>query len=120
MVKRIGSKSWRVEVGADGKVFSLAVRTEAGLEYEVLLGTVDSTPILTDLLSEIARVHQALPPRTFNAGAGPNHEKSVPLRPLDMRVERHHDVPVLTLDFGGTVLKIQIDPDTLRQQLSEF
>ena len=119
MVKRIGSTAWRVEVAADGRIFSLAVRTDAGREYEVLLGTVDSTPIITDLLSEVARVHRSLPPRTFDAGAGPNHPKSVPLRPLETRVESHAGTPVLALDFGGTILKIAIDPATLRQQLSE-
>ncbi|WP_281413501.1 hypothetical protein [Microvirga antarctica] len=41
MVKRIGSTGWRVEVAEDGNVFALGVRSEAGLEYEVLLGTVD-------------------------------------------------------------------------------
>jgi hypothetical protein len=119
LVKRIGSVAWRVEVGRDGKVFSLAVRNDAGREYEILLGTVDSTPIVTDLLSEVARVHGSLPPRTFAEGAGPNHPKSIPLRPLATRVERHEDTPVLVLDFGGTVLKIAIDPEELRQRLSE-
>ena len=119
MVKRIGSAAWRVEVANDGRVFSLAVRSDAGREYEILLGTVDSTPIVTDLLSEVANVHRSLPPRTFDAGAGPNHPKSLPLRPLATRVERHENAPVLVLDFGGTVLKVAIDPDELRQRLAE-
>ncbi|KAB0265350.1 hypothetical protein [Microvirga brassicacearum] len=120
LVKRIGSKAWRVTVAEDGRVFSLAIRTEAGLEYEVLLGTVDSTPILTDLLSEVARVYAALPPPAFSESAGPNHPKSVPLRPLGTRVERHDGAPVLALDFGGTVLKIAIDPMELQQGLSDL
>jgi hypothetical protein len=119
MVKRIGSTAWRIEVAADGRVFALAVRTEAGREYEVLLGTIDSTPIVTDLLSEMARVHRSLPPHRFDDGAGPNHPKSVALHPLDTRIEQHQGSPVLTLDFGGTILKIAIDPASLRQQLTE-
>jgi hypothetical protein len=119
LVKRIGSAAWRVEVAKDGRVFSLAVRSDAGREYEILLGTVDSTPIVTDLLSEVANVHRSLPPRTFAGGAGPNHPKSLPLRPLATRVERHENAPVLVLDFGGTVLKVAIDPEELRQRLAE-
>src|SRR5687768_1905829 len=118
MVKRIGSAAWRVEVAEDGKVFSLGVRSEAGLQYEVLLGSVDSTPIVTDLLSDMARVHRALPPRRFAPGSGPDHPHSVPLRPLDMRIERHDGLPVLLLDFGGTLLKVEIDPEALRRSLS--
>ena len=120
MVKRIGSTAWRVEVAADGRIFSLAVRTEAGREYEVLLGSVDSTPILTDLLSEMARVHQFLPPQTFASGAGPNHPKSVPLKPLATRIEAVDGAPVLALDFGGTVLKIAVDPVELQERLADF
>jgi hypothetical protein len=119
LVERIGSAAWRVEVAKDGRVFSLAVRSDKGREYEILLGTVDSTPIITDLLSEVARVHHSLPPQTFADGAGPNHPKSIPLRPIETRVERHEGSPVLAVDFGGTVLKIAIDPDELRQRLSD-
>lgn len=118
MVKRIGSMAWRVDVARDGQLFSLSVRNDAGREYEVLLGTVDSTPILTDLLSEMSRVHQDLPPRSFKAGDGPLHPKSVPLRPLNARITPQDGVPILTLDFGGTVLKVQVDPDALQKDLA--
>ncbi|MCB8823260.1 hypothetical protein [Microvirga rosea] len=120
MVKRIGSMAWRVEVGADGQLFSLGVRADTGREYEVLLGTVDSTPIVSDLLGEMARVHRALPPRVFAEGAGPHHPRSVPLQPLATRIEDHRGQPVLTLDFGGTVLKIQIDPASLQKDLAKY
>jgi hypothetical protein len=116
-VKRIGSTAWRVEVSGDGRLFSLGVRTEAGREYDVLFGTVDSTPILSDLLSEITRVHRSLPPRTFEPGAGPHHPKSQPVRPISSRVEEHDGGPVLVHDFGGTVLKVRIDTEQLRQSL---
>ncbi|QFU16746.1 hypothetical protein [Microvirga thermotolerans] len=118
MVKRIGSMAWRVEVSADGKLFALGVRADTGREYEVLLGTADSTPILTDLLNEMARVHRSLPPRTFAEGAGPNHPRSLPLQPLATRVEEHEGRPVLVHDFGGTVLKVSIDPDGLGRDLA--
>lgn len=118
MVKRIGSMAWRVDVAADGQLFSLSVRTDAGREYEVLLGTVDSTPILSDLLNEMARVHRTLPPRVFAEGAGPNHPRSVPLQPLSTRIEEQAGKPVLALDFGGTILKVQIDPAVLQQELA--
>ncbi|MGO4704411.1 hypothetical protein AB4072_01370 [Microvirga sp. 2MCAF38] len=120
MVKRIGSTAWRVEVSKDGKIFALGVRTEAGLEYEVLLGTADSTPILSDLLSEIARTHKDLPPVEFKDGAGPNHPKSVPLNPLSTRIESVAGNPVLVLDFGGTVLKVAMDPTDLQRALAEW
>jgi len=119
MVKRIGSMAWRVEVGADGQLFSFGVRTDTGREYEVLFGTVDSTPILTDLLNEMARVHRMLPPRVFSEGAGPHHPRSVPLQPLATRVEELGGKPVLALDFGGTVLKVEIDPTALQQDLAK-
>ena len=117
LVKRIGSTAWRVEVSDDGRLFSLGVRTEVGREYEVMLGTVDSTPILSDLLSEMTRVHRTLPPRTFEPGAGPHHPKSQPLHPMSSRVEHHNGVPIIVHDFGGTVLKVRIDPEELRQSL---
>ncbi|MGO4573641.1 hypothetical protein [Microvirga sp. 2TAF3] len=110
--------AWRVDVAADGNLFSLGVRNDAGREYEVLLGTVDSTPILSDLLSEMARVHRSLPPRTFAEGAGPRHPKSLPLQPLSTHIQQHDGVPVLVLDFGGTVLKVRIDPDELQRSLA--
>jgi|UPI000563944E hypothetical protein len=118
LVKRIGSTAWRVRVSDDGAIVALGVRADTGREYEVLLGTVDSTPIVTDLLNEMVRTHQGKPPRTFSAGAGPNHAKSVPVQPLSTRVEQGGEKPVLILDFGGTVLKVAIDPAQLRQALS--
>jgi hypothetical protein len=120
LAKRIGSTAWRIDVARDGKLFSLSVRTDTGREYEVLLGTVDSTPILSDLLNEMTRVHQNLPPRTFKEGAGPFHPKSQPVRPLSARVQDDYGMPILVLDFGGTVLKVQIDPSELQQSLSEL
>ncbi|MBZ6078766.1 hypothetical protein [Microvirga puerhi] len=120
MVKRIGSMAWRVEVGADGQLFALGVRTDTGREYEVLLGTADSTPILSDLLNEIARVHRGLPPRVFAPDAGPHHPRSVPLQPLATRIEDHGGQPVLALDFGGTILKVQIDPAALQRDLAAY
>jgi hypothetical protein len=119
VAKRIGSTAWRIDVSSDGKLFSLSVRNEMGREYEVLLGTVDSTPILSDLLSEMARVYRSLPAQTFGEGAGPNHPKSQPLKPLSTRIQHHDGVPVMIHDFGGTVLKVQIDPDEMRQALSD-
>ncbi|WP_112663004.1 hypothetical protein [Microvirga flavescens] len=120
MVKRIGSTAWRVEVSNDGNIFALGVRTELGREYEVLLGTVDSTPLLSDLLNGIARTHKALPPKQFSEGAGPNHFKSVPLTPLETRVEAVDGKPVLALDFGGAVLKVAIDPAELQNALAQW
>ncbi|MEE1610364.1 hypothetical protein [Microvirga sp. CF3016] len=118
MVKRIGSQAWRVQVSDDGAIVALGIRADTGREYEVLLGTVDSTPIVTDLLNEMVRTHRDKPPRTFAADAGPNHAKSVPVQPLSTRIEQGGDKPVLVLDFGGTVLKVAIDPAQLRQALS--
>jgi hypothetical protein len=118
VVKRIGSMAWRTEVAANGDLFSLSVRADTGREYEILLGTVDSTPILSDLLSEMARVHGSLPPRTFQEGAGPRHPKSRPLQPLHTTIQSHDGVPVMVLDFGGTVLKVRIDPAELQRGLS--
>ena len=118
MVKRIGSTAWRVQVSDDGAIVALGVRTDKGREYEVLLGTVDSTPIVTDLLNEMVRTHQGKPPRTFAPDAGPNHAKSGPVQPLSTRIEQGGERPVLVLDFGGTVLKVAIDPAQLQQALS--
>jgi hypothetical protein len=118
LVKRIGSKAWRVHVANDGAIVVLGIRTDTGKEYEILLGTVDTTPILTDLLSDMVRAHQDKPPRTFAADAGPNHEKSVPVQPLRTSIDQSGEKPVLVLDFGGTVLKVAIDPAQLRQALS--
>jgi len=118
LVKRIGSKAWRVQVTDDGAIVALGVRADTGREYEVLLSTVDSTPIVTDLLNEMVRTHRSKPPRVFSAGAGPNHPRSVPVQPLSTRVEQGGDKPVLVLDFGGTVLKVALDPAQLREALS--
>ena len=118
MVKRIGSTAWRVQVSDDGAIIALGVRTDRGREYEVLLGTVDSTPIVTDLLNEMERTHRGKPPRVFSGDAGPNHARSVPVQPLSTRIEQSGDKPVLVLDFGGTVLKVAIDPIQLQQALS--
>jgi len=118
LVKRIGSKAWRVQVTDDGAIVALGVRADTGREYEVLLSAVDSTPIVTDLLNEMVRTHRDKPPRAFSADAGPNHPKSVPVQPLSTRIERAGDKPVLVLDFGGTVLKVAIDPGQLQQALS--
>ena len=117
MVKRIGSKAWRVQVSDDGAIVALGIRTDTGREYEVLLGTVDSTPIVTDLLNEMVRTHQGKAPRTFAPDAGPNHAKSVPVQPLSTRIDRDGEKPVLVLDFGGTVLKVAINPADLQQAL---
>ena len=119
MVKRIGSKAWRVQVADDGSIMALGIRADTGKEYEILLSAVDSTPIVTDLLNEMVRTHKGKPPRNFAADAGPNHAKSVPVRPLNTTIDRSGERPVLVLDFGGTVLKVAIDPDELRQDLSE-
>jgi len=118
LVKRIGSKAWRVQVSDDGAIVALGIRTETGREYEVLLGTVESTPIVTDLLNEMVRTHQGKPPRSFSGDAGPNHPKSVPVQPLSTRIEHADQGAVLVLDFGGTVLKVAIDPSQLQQALS--
>ena len=117
LVKRIGSKAWRVQVSDDGAIVVLGIRTDTGREYEVLLGTVDSTPIVTDLLNEMVRTHQGKPPRTFASDAGPNHAKSVPVQPLNTRIDHVGEKPVLILDFGGTVLKVAISPAELQQAL---
>jgi hypothetical protein len=118
LVKRIGSKAWRVRVADDGSIVALGIRTDTGKEYEVLVSAVDSTPLVTDLLSEMVRTHRGKPPRSFAADAGPNHAKSVPVQPLSTRIDRSGERPVLVLDFGGTVLKVAIDPAQLRQDLS--
>ncbi|MBM6578931.1 hypothetical protein ILT44_01955 [Microvirga sp. BT689] len=118
LVKRIGSKAWRVQVANDGAIVVLGIRTDTGREYEILLGAVDTTPILTDLLNDMVRTHQGKPPRSFAADAGPNHAKSVPVQPLRTSVDRSGEKPVLVLDFGGTVLKVAIDPAQLQQALS--
>jgi hypothetical protein len=118
LVKRIGSKAWRVQVSDDGAIVALGIRADTGKEYEVLLGTVDSTPILTDLLNEMVRTHRDKPPRTFSADAGPNHVKSVPVQPLSTRIDHGGAQPVLVLDFGGTVLKVAIDPGQLQRDLT--
>lgn len=118
MVKRIGSTAWRVQVSDDGAIVVLGVRADTGREYDVLLGTVDSTPIVTDLLNEMVRTHQGKPPRAFSEGAGPNHAKSVPVQPLSTRIDHGGESPVLVLDFGGTVLKVAIDPAQLQRELS--
>ncbi|SCY32730.1 hypothetical protein [Microvirga guangxiensis] len=120
MVKRIGSKAWRVHVTNDGEIVVLGIRTETGKEYEVLFSVIDSTPILTDLLGDMVRTHKDKPPRTFSRDAGPNHSKSVPVQPLSTKIHRDGEGSVLALDFGGTVLKVRIDPAQLQQSLSEL
>jgi hypothetical protein len=120
MVKQIGSTAWRVQVSGDGDIFSLGVRADTGREYEVMLGTVDSTPILTDLLNEMVRTHQGKPPRVFKDGAGPRHPRSIPVKPLSTRLDDHGGAPVLVLDFGGTVLKVAIDPTELQRELANL
>jgi hypothetical protein len=117
LVKRIGSSAWRIQVSDEGEIVALGVRADTGRVYEVLLGTVDSTPLVTDLLNEMVRTHKGKPPRTFGPDAGPNHPKSVPVQPLSTRVEREGEKPVLVLDFGGTVLKVAIDHSELQQAL---
>jgi hexokinase len=42
----------------------------------------------------------------------------VPLQPLSTRIEHGGEGPVLILDFGGTILKVAIDPAQLQQALS--
>jgi hypothetical protein len=118
LVERVGSKAWRVQVANDGEVVVLGIRADTGKEYEILLGTVDSTPIVTDLLNEMVRTHKGKPPRTFSADAGPNHAKSVPVEPLSTKLEHGGEKPVLVLNFGGTVLKVAIDRAQLQQALS--
>jgi hypothetical protein len=118
MVKRIGSKAWRVQVSNDGVIMVLGIRADTGKEYEILLSAVDSTPIVTDLLGEMVRTHKDKPPRAFSEGAGPNHAKSVPVQPLSTRIEHGGEKPVLVLDFGGTVLRVAIDPTQLQRALS--
>ncbi len=113
-MKQIGSKAWRVQVSDDGASVALGIRADTGKEYEVLLSTVDSTPIVTDLLNEMVRTHRGKPSRTFSAEAGPNHFKSVPVPPLSTRIDQSGERPVLVLDFGGTVLKVVIDPAQLQ------
>lgn len=117
MVKRIGSTAWRVTVSDDTNIFSIGVRTEVGREYEVMLGTVDSTPLLSDLLAEMARLHRDRPPRQFGPGAGPFHPRSQPLQPLHIAAERQGERTVLVLDFGGTVLRVEVDPGDLKRRL---
>src|SRR5215210_5474128 len=95
LVKRIGSKAWRVHVANDGAIVVLGIRTDTGKEYEVLLGTVDTTPIVTDLLNDMVRTHRDKPPRTFAADAGPNHAKSVPVQPLRTSIDHSGEKPVL-------------------------
>jgi hypothetical protein len=118
LVKRIGSRAWRVQVADDGSIVALGIRADAGKEYEILLSAVDSTPLVTDLLNEMVRTHRGKPPRSFSADAGPNHAKSVPVQPLSTTIDHSGETPVLVLDFGGTVLKVAIDPAQLRQDLS--
>lgn len=118
MIERIGSRAWRVQVANDGAIVVLGIRADTGKEYEILLSTVDSTPLVTDLLNEMVRTHQGKPPRTFTDNTGPNHAKSVPLQPLSTRIDHGGEKPVLVLDFGGTVLKVAIDPAELQQALS--
>ena len=82
----IGQADWfkglEGQVSDDGTIVALGIRADMGKEYEVLLSAVDSTPLVTDLLSEMVRTHRDKPPRTFAADAGPNHAKSVPVQPL--------------------------------------
>lgn len=118
MVKKIASSGWRVGVSEDGKVFSIGVRAENGLEYETFFVGADSSRILTQLLARMVDVHAALPPREFAQGSGPTHPLSVPLKPLATRVEARGDMAVMELDFGGTVLKVEIDPHMLMARLS--
>lgn len=114
MVERIGASGWRVGVSGDGVLFSLGVRTPEGREVEVVLGTVDSSALLADLLADVAEVHRALPPRTFAPGSGPDHPRARPVRPLAARIEPGG---ILALDFGGTVLRVAVDPGELRAML---
>ncbi|MGO4386906.1 hypothetical protein AB4Y85_05175 [Microvirga sp. 2YAF29] len=118
MIERIGSKSWRVQVTNDGEIVVLGLRADTGREYEILLSTVDSTPIVTDLLNEMVRTHQGKPPRIFSENTGPSHTKSVPVQPLSTQIDHDGAKPVLVMDFGGTVLKVAIDPAELQQALS--
>ena len=117
MVKRIGSSAWRVQVSDDGAIVALGIRADTGREYEVLLGAVDSTPLVTDLLNEMVRTHKGKTRRAFGPDAGPNHAKSVPVHPLSTRVEHDGEKPDLVLDFGGTVLKVAINSSELQQVL---
>jgi len=118
LVKRIGSKAWRVQVSNDGEVVILGVRADTGREYEVLLSTVDSTPLVTDLLAEMVRTHEGRHLRSFPEGGGPNHPKSVPVQPLSTRIDHSGQKPVLILDFGGTILKVLIDAAQFQKDLS--
>jgi hypothetical protein len=118
LIERIGSKAWRVQVANDGQIVVLGVRADTGSEYEILFSTVDSTPLVTDLLNEMVRTHQGKPARIFSDNTGPNHTKSVPVQPLSTRIDDSGGKPVLVLDFGGTVLKVAIDPAELQQDLS--
>ena len=119
MIERIGSKAWRVQVANDGAIVVLGICADTGREYEILFSTVDSTPLVTDLLSEMVRTHQGKPPRLFSENTGPNHTKSVPVQPLSTWIDRSGEKPVLVMDFGGTVLKVAIDPADLQQALSK-
>ncbi len=120
IAKRIASTGWRVGVAPDGKIFFIGVRSDAGEDYDLFFITADSTPIITELLREMVVVHAALPPRTFHEGSGPTHPLSVPLTPLRTDVSRSGDKAVLALDFGGTVLKVAIDPDALKHSLARL
>jgi hypothetical protein len=119
MVKRIGSAAWKTQVSPDGKVFSLAVRSDAGLEYEIMLGTVDSSAIVSDLLATMAEKYAGKPPRNFKPGEGPNHPLSRVLEPLRQTVEVLDGQEVLSLDFGGTVLRIKLQPGLLKSALQD-
>ncbi len=118
MVKKIASSGWRVGVSDDGKVFSFGVRADSGLEYETFFVSADSSPIVTQLLKRMVEVHAALPPRDFHEGSGPTHPLSVPVRPLATRVTPDGEGAVLELDFGGTVLKVSVDPAMLMARLA--
>ena len=120
MVKRIGSTAWRVEVAADGRVFSLAVRSDAGREYEVLLGTCqfDADRHGSAVRSGACPSVAAAADFRRRGGPEPSEKRAAPsARDTGRGVDGN--APVLVLDFGGTVLKVAIDPEELRQRLAE-
>ena len=83
-----------------------------------LLGLTVPSGSDVGLMGPISDAHKGKPPRTFAAGAGPDHPRSVPVRPLSTRVEQGGEGPVLVLDFGGTVLKVAVDPAELQKALA--
>ncbi len=120
MSKRYGATAWRVGVSGDGRLFSLGVRTERGREVEVMLGAADASPLLADLLADMADTYRRLPPAGFGPGAGADHPRSRPVRPLAVELRTIDGAPALVADFGGAVVKIAIDPSALRAQLERL